>query len=121
MKLLLDMGASPRTAAYLRSLGYDAQHVRERGWEHLSDEEIMRLAEVEKRAIITFDLDFSRILALQRRSRPSVILFRLEQFSTDDINAALTNLLSKNQSMLEAGAIAVIDPHRVRFRKLPIW
>jgi predicted nuclease of predicted toxin-antitoxin system len=121
MKLLLDMGVSPRTAQFLRALGHDANHLAERGLVKMADEDIMRLAKSEDRAVITFDLDFSRILAVQRLTQPSVILFRLELFTTDQINAMLADLLVKHTVELEAGAIIVVDQRRVRIRKLPIW
>ena len=70
---------------------------------------------------MTFDLKFSRILAIQRLVGPSVILFRLERFTTDEVNATLLDLLVKYSTELSAGAIIVVDPHRVRVRALPIW
>jgi predicted nuclease of predicted toxin-antitoxin system len=104
MKLLLDMGVSPRTAQYLRALGHDAIHLAERGLMKLADEEIMRLAESEGRAVVTFDLDFSRILAVQRLTQPSVILFRLELFTTDQVNTMLADLLVQHLAASQAGA-----------------
>jgi predicted nuclease of predicted toxin-antitoxin system len=71
--------------------------------------------------VVTFELDFSRILAMQRLTQPSVILFRLEQFTTDGINASLASILGKYAAQLESGVIIVVDPHRVRICKLPIW
>jgi predicted nuclease of predicted toxin-antitoxin system len=121
MKILLDRGVSPRTAVFLRDLGHDADHIGKRGMPTLADEEIMRLAESEGRVVVTFDLDFTRILALQRRTQPSVVLIRLQQFTTAGINRLLDNLLTTYADKLQAGAILVVDPYRVRVRKLPIW
>lgn len=64
MRLLLDMGPSPRTAEFLRANGHDALHLRDEGLERLPDPEIIRKATIEDRVIITFDLDFSRLVAL---------------------------------------------------------
>ena len=121
MKLLLDMGVSPRTAEFLRKLGHDVDHLGQRGFPRAADEEIVQLAAAESRAIVTFDLDFTHILALQRLAQPSLVLFRLQQFTTDDINQRLENLLSRYKTQLEAGAILVVDPNRIRVRMLPIW
>ena len=121
MKLLLDMGLAPRTADFLRGAGHDADHVGIRKLPKLPDSEIMALAASEGRVMITFDLEFSRIVALQRRSQPSIILIRLDHFSTDGVNSMLMNLLERHAAELEAGAIIVIDEHRVRVRSLPIW
>jgi predicted nuclease of predicted toxin-antitoxin system len=121
MKLLLDMGLAPRTATFLRQLGHDAVHLRDRGLQRLPDGEIVRLAEIEGRTIVTFDLDFARIIALQRSARPSVVLFRLERFTTDELNTTLADLLLHFDSELQTGAILVVDAQRVRIRMLPIW
>jgi predicted nuclease of predicted toxin-antitoxin system len=121
MKLLLDMGLAPRTAAFLSQLGHDACHLRDRGLIKLSDREVVQLAAVEGRAVLTFDLDYARILALQRLAQPSVILFRLESYTTDSMNSLPSDLLVAYESDLQAGAIVVVDPHRVRLRRLPIW
>lgn len=121
MKLLLDMGLAPRTAVFLSQQGHDAVHLRSRGQATLSDEEITREAEREGRIVVTFDLDFARIIALQRLSQPSVILLRLERFTTDEVNRILVDVLRTYQSELQAGSILVIDSNRIRLRTLPIW
>jgi predicted nuclease of predicted toxin-antitoxin system len=121
MRLLLDMGLSPRTAEHLRGTGHDVVHLRDQGLARLPDPEIVTKARAEDRVVVTFDLDFGRLLALQRVASPSVILFRLEEATTDQINALMTNLLAQFESELGAGAIIVIDSDRVRIRKLPIW
>jgi predicted nuclease of predicted toxin-antitoxin system len=121
MKLLLDLGVAPRTADYLNGLGHDGVHLRSRGLARLSDPDVVRLAATEGRIVVTFDLDYARIIALQRLSRPSVVLFRLDRFVTDDVNRLLAGLLQQHESELLAGAILVVDPGRTRLRMLPIW
>jgi predicted nuclease of predicted toxin-antitoxin system len=121
MKLLLDMGVAPRTADFLRGLGHDVDHVGKRGLAKLADKEIMTLAAGESRVVVTFDLEFSRIVALQRLVQPSIILFRVDQFTTDWINKTLADLLIRYADALGAGAVIVIDQNRERVRMLPIW
>jgi predicted nuclease of predicted toxin-antitoxin system len=121
MKLLLDMSLAPRTAVFLNQLGHDASHLRDRAFERLSDIEIVKLADSEQRVVVTFDLDFARIVALQRLARPSVVLFRLQLLTTDSLNSLLRSLLSTYEVELTAGAILVVDSFRVRLRTLPIW
>lgn len=121
MNLLLDMGLAPRTADFINRLGHDAIHLRDRGRAKATDREIVHLAAAEGRAVVTFDLDFPRIIVLQRLSQPSVVLFRLERFTTDRINQLLAELLQKHEGQLIAGAILVVDAERIRIRMLPIW
>ena len=121
MKLLLDMGLAPRTASFLRTAGHDAVHLTEENLQRLSDDRIVEKGAAEGRVIITFDLDFSAIVALQRLAQPSIVLFRLEEFTTDRINSILLELLTVHQKALESGAIIVVEPDRIRVRSLPIW
>src|SRR5687767_7838017 len=107
MKFLLDMGLSPRTAGFLRSQGHDAVHLRDQNLSRLPDEQIITKAAQEQRVLVTFDLDFARLLALLRLAQPSVILFRIEHFTTDWLNQRLLELMKIHGPELEAGAIVV--------------
>jgi predicted nuclease of predicted toxin-antitoxin system len=120
MRFLLDMGASVATAMYLRNIGHDAVHLRDRGLQAIPDEEVIALANAEARVIVTFDLGFSRTLALTRNAGPSIVLFRLEKYSTSDINHRLALIVERHMEPLRSGAIVTVDPGRVRVRLLPI-
>jgi predicted nuclease of predicted toxin-antitoxin system len=121
MRLRLDMGLAPRTAELQRRHGHDALHLAEQGHQRLPDEDVMAKAAAERRVLVTFDLDFARLLALQRLSQPSVVLLRLEQFTTDSLGALLLRLLQQHKAPLARGAIVVVDEQRVRLRGLPVW
>lgn len=121
MRLIIDMNLSPVTAIFLRKHGHDAWHLLERQMHRLSDEEIVELAQAESRCIITEDLDFGRILSLQRLRHPSVVIIRLGNTTNEIINAALAPVLEDNADALIAGAILVIEPDGVRVRSLPVW
>ena len=121
MRLLLDMGLAARTADFLNSLGHDAVHIGRLGLSRHSDDQILQLAASESRIAVTFDLDFPRIIALQRLAQPSVILFRLEKFTTDELHSLLASLLVNYDADLTAGSIIVVDSHRIRVRRLPLW
>jgi hypothetical protein len=41
LKFLANMGISPLTVAFLRTLGHEAKHLHEEGLDRLPDEEIM--------------------------------------------------------------------------------
>ena len=77
MRFVLDMGLARRTAEFLRTKEHDATHLRDQGLQRLSDVSIVEKALVERRVILTHDLDFGRIVALSRGQLPSVITFRL--------------------------------------------
>ena len=121
MRFLLDMGLSPRTAEWLGNAGHDAVHLRDQGLQRLSDSDIIGKAAKENRIILTFDLDFSRLLALLRLAQPSVVLFRLSAYTPAKIHPLMDDLIRRFGPPLEKGAIIVVDDDRVRVRMLPIW
>ena len=120
MKFLADMGISLRTVDWLRQLGYDIVHLRDRGLQKLPDDEIFALALVEQRVILTIDLDFAQLLAISQQALPSVILFGLGNENYDEINQRLIEVLDNCQQVLETGAIVSVNNETFRVKKLPI-
>ena len=76
--LLLDMGLPRRTAGDLRDAGWDAVHVAEVGKASATDAELIALARAERRAVVTLDSDFARLLATSRATTPSLLHLRLD-------------------------------------------
>jgi predicted nuclease of predicted toxin-antitoxin system len=120
MRLVLDMGFAPKTAEFLRGAGHDCIHLHERRLDTLPDDQIMALAEAEDRVLVTADLDFPRLLAVQKKHRPSVILFRLKWFNTAMANQRLTEVLTAFATELARGAIVTVEENRNRARDLPL-
>lgn len=121
MKFLVDNALSFRVAKMLREAGYDTVHVRDYGLEAAVDSDILERARIEDRVIISADTDFGTLLAQIQTSKPSFILLRwpglrIAQDQTQVILANLPNMMDD----LNAGAVAVIEPSRVRIRALPI-
>jgi predicted nuclease of predicted toxin-antitoxin system len=67
VKLLLDQGLPRAAAAELAALGWD---VGEIGMAAATDQEILRRALAEQRAVVTLDADFHTILALENAPAP---------------------------------------------------
>lgn len=114
------MGISLRTVDWLRELGHDVVHLRDRGLQKLPDDEILALALVEQRVILSIDLDFAQLLAVSKRALPSVILFRLGNENYDEINQRLIEVLNNCQQDLATGAIVSVNNETFRVKKLPI-
>jgi len=50
-----------------------------------------------------------------------MILFRLDAFTTDQLNTLLLDILAVHDRELEQGAIVVVEATGFRVRSLPIW
>jgi predicted nuclease of predicted toxin-antitoxin system len=120
MKFLADMGISLSTVQRLRDEGHDVAHLRERGLSRLADDAILNLAQSENRVVLTFDLDFSSLLASGNHISPSVITFRLRDETPSSVTPRLLRLLADHQRTLIEGAIVIVEEARSRIRPLPI-
>jgi predicted nuclease of predicted toxin-antitoxin system len=114
------MGISQSVAAWLKSQGHDATHLNDEGLYKLQDRSILEKAIDEKRIILTTDMDFGQLLALNKSKQASVIQFRASIFTPANIREKLTLLFEEFQDQLHENFIITIEDHRIRFRKLPI-
>ena len=121
MKFLIDNALSPIFASTLREVRHDVLHVRERGMQAASDEEIFDLAIREGRIIVSADTDFGTLLALRKTAKPSVVIFRRTSGRRPELQAELLlEYLPKVEESLNQGSVVVIEEARLRIRPLPI-
>jgi predicted nuclease of predicted toxin-antitoxin system len=76
MKFLLDMPVSFLLLQVLQAYGHEGVHAHQIGKDRAPDSELLEIARLENRVIITADLDFPRLLALSLVEGPGLILFR---------------------------------------------
>ena len=120
MKLLVDMNLSPRWVNLLADAGMVAAHWSTLGANRAPDAEIMAYAREHHWVVLTYDLDFSAILAATHGDKPSVVQIRAEDVSPGVIGAHVVIALRQMASELEQGALLTVDPSRTRLRVLPL-
>ncbi|MFN8348234.1 MAG: DUF5615 family PIN-like protein [Spirosomataceae bacterium] len=120
MKFLLD----ENLPAYYRSLFcIDDQHVgfhvSDYGLTNTPDEIIREFAQKNEFTIVTFDLDFSRLAAINNEQKPSIITFRTSKMSEAFLKSFVENHLSELLPYLEIGATVTVDDRKIRIKTLP--
>jgi predicted nuclease of predicted toxin-antitoxin system len=120
MKFMLDMGISPKTAVFLRNLGYDGIHLHDLKSDRSTDPAVLQMARNEERILLTHDLDFGELIAASGGNAPSVIIFRLRNMNPKNVNRFLNGIITEHRDALEKGAIVSVTEGRVRVRLLPL-
>ena len=120
MRLLADVHISPRTVRFLGSLGNDIIPVQSVLPPNASDLDITATAAEQDRAVLTQDLDFSRILATTGAASPSIVSLRLSDARVDSVNRRLQHVLPVLEEDVANGVIATVGDNRVRTRRLPL-
>lgn len=114
------MPVSPKTVAFLHTLGFEAVRVAGLGMSTAADEEIAGYARENDYTILTEDLDYGAILAASEEIEPGVIILRVGNLTTDEINDRLREVLVPAVTSELPNAIVVVQRHHVRIRRLPI-
>lgn len=69
--------------------------------------------------IVTFDLDFSRLAALNTEAKPSVLTFRTSRMNAELLKSFVENHLEELLSHLEIGSTITVDDRKIRIKRLP--
>jgi len=120
IRVLLDQGLAPATAALLRLAGWDALHASEAGLERADDSEILDFAQRERRTCITLDHDFHLHLALSRAGKPSVVLLRVQGLAAEGQAQLIRSVYEVCEDAIAEGAAVSADERSIRIRRLPL-
>lgn len=120
MRLLLNMNLPRDLARRLIDLGHECRHVGDIGMAESIDEDILETARKTGEVILTHDLDYGTLLAFSGASSPSVVIFRLTDIRTANLEHMFVASLPHVSELLESGAVVVVSDKAVRVRKLPV-
>jgi predicted nuclease of predicted toxin-antitoxin system len=116
MRFKADENLPREIAELLRRHGHDAVSVAEQGLAGVADAAVAAVCQVEKRAIVTLDLDFSDIRRYPPESYAGIIVLRPVVQMIPTLERMLGRAMALfGQEPLE-GCLWVLDEHRVRIR-----
>lgn len=120
MKILIDMNLSPQWVQVFQKHGFQSVHWCAVGDPRATDRSIMDWARANEFIVFTHDLDFGAILAATQAESPSVIQVRTQNVLPTHLEDLLIGVLHQFESILEAGALIVVNEARSRARILPL-
>jgi predicted nuclease of predicted toxin-antitoxin system len=95
MRFLLDQSAHFRLAAFLHERAHDVTAIGKDYPSGLADEDVLAIAERERRILITSDLDFGELVVRYEAAHAGVILFRLDETDIELKRRWLGHLLDR--------------------------
>ncbi len=113
IKFLADVNVEKAIVDYLSENGYDVKWTPEYNCEIL-DEDLLDLANAEKRILITNDKDFGELTFLQKRIFAGIILLRVRRQKAHDKVKLLKKLLKNYHGKL-LNHFVVITKKKIRF------
>jgi predicted nuclease of predicted toxin-antitoxin system len=120
MKLVADVNVSRRVVELLREQGVDAVRVTEFMDARSTDEEILSEARARQAVLLSFDQDFSALLAVGGLAAPSLINLRVAEVGAVALAHLVLAVLRATEEDLRAGAVVTIDNSGVRVHRLPL-
>ena len=114
------MPVTPDAIEHLGRAGHEAVHAASIGLATATDRQIVETARSQGRIVVTADLDYPRLLALEHAHGPGVILFRGGSYSDREMLGLLDRVLATVPESELSRSITVVDRHRIRRRRLPI-
>ena len=116
LKFLVDVGVGKKVEEYLLEKGYDTKAVRSLD-QRMPDQEIVRLAALEKRIIITMDKDFGELVYHSGMDHSGILLLRLEDATGSEKQQVIAKILTKYADNMENN-FCVYQNKKFRFRRL---
>lgn len=120
LKYLADMNLSPLTVSILCHKGYDVIRANAILPQSARDEQILLYCREHDYVVITEDMDFSALLALNGYAGPSVISLRLSFSDPETVADRLLHVLPLCEASVTAGAVVSVSDETVRTRRLPL-
>ncbi len=116
MKLLADECCDSALVSFLRKEGHDVLYVTEYRPGAL-DSEVVEIARIEKRIIITEDKDFGELVYRLKIEAEGIILLRFNVNESQKKRQKIKILIAEYKDKLKKHLV-VVTPERFRFRPL---
>ena len=120
MRLKLDENLGARTAEFFRSAGHDVTTVPSQNLYSSSDKNLLETCRVEKRCLVTLDLEFGNPLLFKPSDYEGITVLRIPSKPTpDDLLRAVRTLVGGLARKEIKGKLWIIQRGRIREYQAP--
>jgi predicted nuclease of predicted toxin-antitoxin system len=116
MKFLIDESVEKLIVDWLRNQKYDVIYIAE-GSSGITDKEVIKIANIESRILITNDKDFGELIFRQGRITQGILLIRAVNEESSNKLRLVKEVLEKAKNNLE-GNFTVVNEMGIRIRKI---
>ncbi len=116
LKFLVDVGVGKKVEQYLQEQGYDTKNVMSIN-SRMPGLDIIHLAALENRMIITMDKDFGELVYHSVIAHAGILLLRLEDATGLEKLQVVKSILEEHSSRI-INCFCVFQNDRLRIRKL---
>lgn len=114
LTFLVDVGVGKNIETWLFAQGYDTKSIRNLD-PRMPDHEILKIAALEKRMILTMDKDFGELVYSSKFPHSGVLLLRLEDFNSAEKLAVIQKIIQEHQKDI-IGKFCVFKDNKLRIR-----
>lgn len=118
MRLLVDQDVYKITVDRLKEWGHDVATVKELGLQGSPDEDVLRIARMENRLLITRDKGFGTLVFLNKTLSTGVITLKITPTTIEEIHQEIHRLLEEHSEGELKVLFCVVEPRRHRIRHL---
>jgi len=116
LKFLVDVGVGKKLEEYLLKENHDIKAVRALD-QKMPDQDIIRLAALEKRIVITMDKNFGELVYHSGMDHCGILLLRMEDATGSEKQQVMAQILKKYAENL-TDHFCVYQNKKFRFRKI---
>ena len=117
MKFKIDENLPVEVSNIFISNNFDAQTVHEEGLTGANDNKINEICKIEKRIIITLDLDFADIRYYPPKTTPGIIVIRTVRQDKQFILQIISDLVEVLKTESATNKLWIVEESRIRIRE----
>jgi len=117
MKFKVDENLPVEVAALLRQAGFDASTVLEQTLGGEADSTIAAICRIERRVIVTLDVDFADIRTYPPAHYAGILVLRIKQQDKPFLLKLFPRILHQLRQESIVGKLWIVDEQRIRVRE----